>query len=238
MTEIEKLLHIAAAQIGTAEEPKGSNRIKYNTAYYGVEVSGSAYPWCMAFVWWCFREADLSSLFYDGKKTASCTTLMKWAKAAGRFVTGDYRPGDVVLYQIDDDAYADHTGILERVEGSGRLVVIEGNTSDEVRRVTRDPSLLWGAYRPAWQEEGGSGDEEDGEGLRLPELAYGASGGSVKAMQILLLGYGYKLPQYGADGDFGSETRTALRNYQLHNGLDTDGVCGVNTWRKLLGVTA
>ena len=28
---------------------------KYNTAFYGREVSGRAYPWCMAFIWWVFR---------------------------------------------------------------------------------------------------------------------------------------------------------------------------------------
>ena len=42
MTQIEKLVTVASAEIGTTEEPKGSNHIKYNTAYYGREVSGDA----------------------------------------------------------------------------------------------------------------------------------------------------------------------------------------------------
>ena len=51
MTEKE-LLRIATAEIGTKENPAGSNKVKYNTWYYGREVSGKAYPWCMVFVQW------------------------------------------------------------------------------------------------------------------------------------------------------------------------------------------
>lgn len=43
MTQVEKLLSIARAEIGVAEDPIGSNKVKYNTAYYGREVSGGHY---------------------------------------------------------------------------------------------------------------------------------------------------------------------------------------------------
>ena len=56
MTEIDRLVYAAEAQIGTAEDPPGSNNIKYNTANYSHAVSGDAYPWCMVFVWWVFRD--------------------------------------------------------------------------------------------------------------------------------------------------------------------------------------
>ena len=51
----EKILEIARLQLGIKENPPNSNRVKFNTAYYGQEVSGRAYPWCCAFVWWVFR---------------------------------------------------------------------------------------------------------------------------------------------------------------------------------------
>lgn len=50
----DKLLQIAASQVGTKESPANSNNVKYNTWYYGHAVSGSAYPWCAVFVEWCF----------------------------------------------------------------------------------------------------------------------------------------------------------------------------------------
>lgn len=50
----EKLMLIAQAQVGVKEYPADSNKVKYNTWYWGKAVSGSAYPWCAAFVSWCF----------------------------------------------------------------------------------------------------------------------------------------------------------------------------------------
>ena len=70
----------------------------------------------------------------------------------------------------------------------------------------------------------------------LPELSKGSSGDSVKALQILLIGYGFSCGECGADGDFGSATRTAVVTFQLKNGLDADGIVGPKTWAKLLGV--
>lgn len=225
MTEADKLVSIAVSQIGVTEDPKGSNNVPYNTAYYGREVSGSAYPWCMVFVWWCFKEAGLQSFFYDGKKTASCTTIMRWAKQTGQFVTSNFRRGDVLLFQFDADEYADHTGILEEVK-DGKLIVIEGNTNDEVRRVTRTVSQLHGAWRPRFEEQ-----EEN-----LPILSFGSRNDTVRAMQILLEGYGFSCGRYGCDGEFGEDTRLALLRFQNARGLEKDGICGEKTWGELLGL--
>ncbi len=49
-----QLIKIAESQIGVKESPSGSNNVKYNTWYYGHAVSGDAWPWCCAFVSWCF----------------------------------------------------------------------------------------------------------------------------------------------------------------------------------------
>lgn len=70
----------------------------------------------------------------------------------------------------------------------------------------------------------------------LPLLKKGAKGDSVKAMQILLIGYGFSCGSAGADGDFGSGTESALKKYQSKNGLSVDACCGPNTWSKLLGL--
>lgn len=69
----------------------------------------------------------------------------------------------------------------------------------------------------------------------LPTIRKGDKGSRVKAVQALLIGYGYDLSPYGADGSFGSLTETRVKEYQSKNGLTVDGVVGVNTWNKLLG---
>lgn len=73
-------------------------------------------------------------------------------------------------------------------------------------------------------------------GIDLPMLQKGSCGDAVKALQNLLIGYGYNLGSYGADGDFGGKTDTALRAFQSARGLAVDGICGPKTWAKLLGV--
>ena len=40
----ERIVSAARAEIGVKESPANSNRVKYNTAYYGRAVSGSAIP--------------------------------------------------------------------------------------------------------------------------------------------------------------------------------------------------
>lgn len=72
--------------------------------------------------------------------------------------------------------------------------------------------------------------------LTLTELSEGAEGAQVKALQQLLMANGIKLPKYGADSDFGAETKAGVIEYQRKNGLAADGIAGPNTWKKLLGL--
>ena len=51
----DKVMALARSQIGVREFPMGSNCVKYNNEYYGLEVRGGAYPWCCVFQWWLFR---------------------------------------------------------------------------------------------------------------------------------------------------------------------------------------
>ena len=156
MAKAEKVLSIARQEIGVKEEPANSNRVKYNTWYYGREVSGAAYPWCMAFVQWVFAQAGVKLPL----RTASCGALMNAAKKAGQWVTKDYRPGDVVIYDFPGGAATDHTGIIEKVTLTG-VVAIEGNTSQsgsqsnggQVCRKIRPAGQIVGAVRPRFEEE-------------------------------------------------------------------------------------
>lgn len=76
--------------------------------------------------------------------------------------------------------------------------------------------------------------------VEVKVLKKGAKGESVKALQALLIGYGYTMKSgtkvYGIDGSFGGATDKAVRAYQKANGLKVDGSVGPATWRKLLGV--
>ena len=155
MATVSELLDIARRQIGTRESPPNSNNVRYNTWYYGREVSGAAYPWCMVFVQWVFDQAGVKLPV----RTASCGALVRSAQSAGCWVTGDYRPGDVVIYDFPGGAATDHCGIVESVDGT-YISAIEGNTSSTsdadggaVERRARKFSQIVGAVRPSYDKE-------------------------------------------------------------------------------------
>ena len=155
MATVSELLDIARRQIGVKECPPKSNNVRYNTWYYGREVSGAAYPWCMVFVQWVFDQADVKLPV----RTASCGALMRAAKAAGCWVTKGYQPGDVVIYDFPGGAATDHCGIVEAVDGT-YISAIEGNTSSAsdadggaVERRARKFAQIVGAVRPTYDKE-------------------------------------------------------------------------------------
>lgn len=149
----EKVLAVARGELGEKESPANSNRTKYGK-WFGLD----GYAWCMMFVMWVFAQVGALKLL--PKRTASCGDLMRAAKAAGCWVTKDYRPGDVVIYDFPGGAATDHTGIIEKVTLTG-VVAIEGNTSQAgsqsnggmVCRKTRPYSQIVGVVRPNYQKE-------------------------------------------------------------------------------------
>lgn len=60
-------------------------------------------------------------------------------------------------------------------------------------------------------------------------LRKGSTGAEVKSLQKKLLQIGYYLGSYGADGDYGDATVTAVRKFQKDNSLTVDGEAGPNT---------
>lgn len=60
-------------------------------------------------------------------------------------------------------------------------------------------------------------------------LRKGSTGPEVKSLQKKLLQIGYYLGSYGADGDYGDATVTAVRKFQKDNSLAVDGEAGPNT---------
>ena len=152
MRTVKELLEVAVRQLNVREDPPESNNVRYNTWYYGREVSGDAYPWCMAFVQWCFAQAG-KVLPY---KTASCSALLSWYRQnRPECIVRDPMPGDIILYTFS------HTGIVESVQGS-TVTAIEGNTSagssgsqangGGVFRRTRNKSLVRAYIRPFGEE--------------------------------------------------------------------------------------
>lgn len=70
----------------------------------------------------------------------------------------------------------------------------------------------------------------------LPELKKGSKGNEVATLQRLLKSLGYDIGWYGADGDFGNATDSAVKKFQQDKKIACDGIVGYNTWCKILAI--
>lgn len=126
ISNVNTIIEVARSQIGYVG---GSN----SDSTYGREYGMNYQPWCVMFVWWVFKTAGLSKLFYGGSKTASCSALNSWAKSNSRFVSSsgvNAKAGDLILFNFNGGSSTQHIGIcIKDYDGSGYIDTIDGNTS-------------------------------------------------------------------------------------------------------------
>jgi hypothetical protein len=132
-------ISIAASQIGTMEDPRGTNRGPQVDMYVravGLDPAGH-FPWCAAFVYFCFDQAAIT-LGRQNPLIKTAGVIDHWNRAGIKPVPrismskAYYHPTLVKPGQIFVMATGQglgHTGIVERVVG-GKLVTIEGNTNN------------------------------------------------------------------------------------------------------------
>lgn len=151
MVSAADVLKVAVAEIGTVEDPPGSNRVKY---WAELDRNLQGQPWCAALVSWCFKQAGAPLPRIDKPYGfVYVPSAVAWARKHRRFHTTP-QPGDVALYG-QPGGLAVHTGIVESVGRGGNFTAIEGNTSlkdntngGQVMRRTRNLAWVVGFLRP------------------------------------------------------------------------------------------
>ena len=228
----------------------------HKAGYYQANKNG--YEWCEVFNDWCHymasgKDAKLAQevICQTGLYGAGCVWSARCYRDAGRFYSTP-EVGDQIYFGTKGNE--SHTGIVYKVD-SKNVYTIEGNTSGASGVIANGGGVCKKSYplgyakivgygRPRYDAEETAVKEDNKEGVcnvELRVLKNGMSGEDVKAMQMLLLGHGFKMVNnkktYGADGSFGGATGNALEEFQRARGLDPDRVCGPLTWGKLLGTT-
>lgn len=117
-------LRHALGEVGVKEEPPGSNSGPRVNQYLRSAGLGPGFPWCMAFVNWCYRQAGLD---LEHPNEASVGFFQDWASRHG-YIVSSPRVADIVCYRFDSDNWPDHVGIVTAV-GPNRIKAVEGNTS-------------------------------------------------------------------------------------------------------------
>lgn len=124
MTNGEKVIAKAEHEIGYCETPAGTNKTKYG-AWFGFD----GVAWCGMFVSWAYFNAGFALGNVGFKKGfAGCGTAYDHYRTTGQ-LTHDPQPGDIILFDWNNDGRYDHTGIFVKDLGNGMFESIEGNTS-------------------------------------------------------------------------------------------------------------
>lgn len=137
-----RMLAAAAAELGVAEEPPGSNDGRRIDVYRSADRSVAGMPWCATFVSWAAGQAG-APIGERGQGYAAVEDIEAWGRRTGRLLSAEAtpRPGDIILYG------GRHVGIVESVGPGERVTTVEGNHSHRVERVERQRSEATGYVR-------------------------------------------------------------------------------------------
>jgi Tfp pilus assembly protein PilE len=134
----KRVVDRARSQLGYREGPGNTN--KY----------GPTGPWCANFATWAWQKSgvDIGILPFTGD-------VYDWGRehglAYGKNNLDQARPGDVLLFGTGPQSpqTSTHIGIVEKVDGN-QVTLIEGNSADQVRRVTHtlSSSTFYGGVHP------------------------------------------------------------------------------------------
>lgn len=167
-----------------------------------------------------------------------------WAKK-GTIDTLPDEPG-VILYHANAQGIMTHTGVCV---GNGYAVEARSAAYGVVKALIKQRMWTHWAAIPGVLSVGANNSTAETEKpqespseaqngttgtavTNMQTLRNGSRGTQVKVLQWLLNENGFDAGK--ADGIFGSNTEKALRAYQKQKRLSADGICGKNTWTKLL----
>ena len=212
--------------------------------YNGVKNIGDEGHWCDIFVDACFVLAYGVTLAMEllcqpwGSAGAGCEYSAGYYKAKGQFYNYP-EVGDQIFF--DYGGGINHTGLVVAVDGM-TVTTVEGNADDQVKQCSYSiaSNVIAGYGRPNWAIDGEAPEPEPVETtceitVTAPIVKYGNVSPWVAIMQICLISRGFSCGRYGADGEYGADTKNALQQFQNANGLTADGICEKETWQKLIG---
>ena len=212
----------------------------YRSAVYGSKWVGHRVADCSGMFVGAFKEKGIavshSSHYQYTDYCKEKGTLKNGRRSNGEEIV----PGDAVFVWKDEKKRYTHVGLYV---GSGIVIEAKGTEYGVVTsNVTDSKWNRWGKFKAVDYSDGEPekpADPEPEQPEMRPTLKKGSKGTWVKNLQNLLLKLGYKLPRYGADGDFGAETEKAVRDFQqdmvlwAFPNMKVDGVVGKDTWAAL-----
>lgn len=200
---------------------------------YGAKWIGHKVADCSGLFSWAFKQ--LGGYMYHGSNTMwdkYCTS--QGELSGGKRTDGqELKPGTAVFTHNKTTKKRGHVGLYI---GGGWVIEAQGTKAGVVKsRITLAKWVEWGELKGV-DYEGAAPDPQpapEPEEAKLLTLRKGNRNIYVKQMQTILDRLGYNLGICGIDGDFGTATEKAVKEFQRDNGLTQDGICGPKTWAAL-----
>lgn len=180
---------------------------------------------CRGFTYWCLLKYGIKIM--GAGATSQWNDNSNW-DAKG---TIDSIPNDklVCLFYTKkgNPKVMEHTGLGYKGE------TIECSNGVQHFKTRNVKWTHWALPKGLYSSDGSSIIPPEDTTVKLPTLRKGDKNPYVTVLQTMLLDRGYKLPKYGADGSFGAETESAVKEFQRDWNLTMDGVVGSKTWSLL-----
>lgn len=192
-----------------------------------------------AHVWDCNGLAEGIYKQYTGEdiNTKARYNYANWCSEKGSgLIPTKKRQSGMAIFWGDTASTIHHVAYLEKPmreghpEGDWWIIEARGVAYGVVRTKlnSRKPNF-WGKMDKYFDYE--EKQEVEEKKVAHSELKKGDKGADVLELQNALLGFGLTLPKYGADGEFGNETKTAVKQFQKDKGLPQTGICDEAMWQ-------
>lgn len=212
-------------QLETTTDADRANSRKYGSKWIGHMVAD-----CSGLFSWAFKK--LGGYMYHG----SNTMWNSYCMAKGELISGkrddgaELKPGTAVFTHNKTTGKRGHVGLYI---GGGYVIEAKGAYYGVVKsKVTESKWVEWGELKGV-SYDGSHDTEPEPETKSRPTVRKGNRNAYVKEMQTMLDKLGYSLGICGVDGDFGTSTEKAVKEFQRDHGLEQDGICGPKTWAAL-----
>ena len=178
---------------------------------------------CRGFTDWCLRQIGFD--LYGDTCSSQWNNSSNW-KAKGEI---NSMPRDTLCCLfVHKNGKWSHTGFGYNDETIECSVNVQYKSKrDKKWTHWAIPAGIDSDYKPV--------DQGVGEAVKdgFPMLKRGSKGEYVTLLQTKLVNKGYSVGSAGIDGDFGSGTEKAVKQFQKDHGLKDDGIVGKMTWKAI-----
>lgn len=211
MATASDVLRIARAEVGYCRYDDPEHGTKYGRWYEsevdgpgGYDYGANGVAYCAMFASWVLAQAGVECAGMPG---AYCPSIHH----KQTLTAAHLKPGDLVLFDWEDDGTDDHIGIVASNDVAAKTIrTIEGNTSGgKVLERTRSYSTICGGIRPAYDGQESTAATAIDRVLVLKVVNGDYGNGEARKRNLESRGYDYEAVRlavnaYLRGGSFGS----------------------------------